>query len=136
MPYSIQDYTSFSRGVSRPTSNIWRCKSEEGHLIHGLKFWTKIYNDLCDITTTQTPFTSRLFVLDNNLLLKKQMKSWIQTSFVIGRQILFRGWKTGGGVPSLWLQKWHELQHLKRCHRNKWLEWTYMKESGVNIYSS
>ena len=102
----------FRLGLSS-TSHCWRCKSEEGTLIHALwschkvqQFWTNVYDNLCEITEMQIPFIPRLFVLSDHSVLTgqdKHVKSFIQTSIMIGRQILVRGWKTEG-VPSM--QEW------------------------------
>lgn len=96
-----------------PTSNCWRCKSEEGDLVHVLwscdkvqQYWINIHDNLCEITEIQMPFIPRLFILgDDSVLVRedKHIKSFVQTSIMIGRQILIRGWKTEG-VPSL--QEW------------------------------
>lgn len=51
------------------TSECWRCRSEEGTLIHVLwscqkvqHFWTNIYDKICEITGMHIPFSPRLFV--------------------------------------------------------------------------
>ncbi len=95
------------------TPNCWRCKSEEGTLVHVLwscdkvqQFWTNIYDKLCEITEMHMPFSPRLFVLGDHSVLAGQDKHitmYVQTSLMIGRQILIRGWKTEG-VPSF--QEW------------------------------
>ena len=92
-----------------PTSKCWRCKSEEGHLVHVLwscdrvqQFWANIYDNLCEILETQIPFSPRLFILGDHSVLtghNKQIKSWIQTSIMIGRQILVRVWRKEGVPP-------------------------------------
>lgn len=92
------------------TSDCWRCKSEEGTLIHVLwlchkvqQFWTNIYDNLCEITEMQIPFSPRLFVLSDHSVLTgqdKHIKSFVHTSIMIGRQILVRGWKIEGGALS------------------------------------
>ena len=52
---------------------------------------------------------------------------------MIVRQILVRGWKAERGPlfkSELW--SWYQLQHLKRCHINNWVDWICMKQSGAN----
>lgn len=105
-------YRLFRLGL-RDTPNCWRCKSEEGYRMHVLwscdkveEFWGRIYDNLCEISETQIPFSPRLFVLGNGSVLiggDKHTRSWVQTSIMIGRQILLRGWKNEG-VPSI--QEW------------------------------
>lgn len=102
----------FKIGIS-DSPNCWRCKSEEGHLIHTLwfcdkvqVFWNRVHVHLCEISEVQFPFNPRLFVLGDDSVLTegdKYIKNWIQTSIMIGRQILLRGWKKEG-VPSV--QEW------------------------------
>lgn len=97
----------------KDTPNCWRCKSEEGHLMHVLwscdkvqEFWNRIYDNIFQICQAQIPFNPRLFVLGDGSVLTggdKHIRSWVQTSIMIGRQILLRGWKTEG-VPSV--QEW------------------------------
>lgn len=52
------------------------------------------------------PFIPRLFILgDDSVLVRedKHIKSFFQTSIIIGRQILIRGWKKEGVLS---LQEW------------------------------
>ena len=65
-----------------------------------------IFMIICVILQIQMLFIPRLFVLGDHSVLTgqdKHIKMYVQTSIMIGRQILIRGWMTEG-VPSL--QEW------------------------------
>lgn len=91
----------------------WRCKAEDGHLVHALwycdkvqQFWKRIHTHISEISETHIDFCPRLFVLGDGTVLTEgntNVKSWILTSIMIGKQILLRGWKAEG-VPSF--QEW------------------------------
>lgn len=95
-------------GLSQ-TPNCWRCKSEQGDLIHVLwscdkvqEFWERICENICQVSGTQIPLSPRVFVLGEGSILPggdKYIKNWVQTSLMIGRQILLRNWKTEGVPP-------------------------------------
>lgn len=58
------------------------------------------------IAETQIPFSPRLFVLGDGTVLMggdKCIRHWVQTTIMIGWQIILKGWKTEGG-PSV--QEW------------------------------
>ncbi len=81
--------------------DCWKCRAEEGSLVHALwtcpkisDFWNSINDHIVAITETEYEFGPGLYVLGNPRSLKhisKPVADWIQTSITIGRQIIMRG---------------------------------------------
>ena len=83
----------------------------------------------------QVPFSLRLLVLGDGSILSgmdKHIRSWVQTSLMIARQILLRGWRNEG-LPSIqeWAcEIWLGWRRLKKYHINGLPDWMSRLENG------
>ena len=97
----------------KDTANCWRCERAEGTLLHAVwscsaiqHYWLQVHKIILDITKSNIAFNPRLYVLGDPKCLDKCTRmdaEWIQTSIMVGKQIIMRGWKTLGGPP---VQEW------------------------------
>lgn len=95
----------------RDNADCWKCCSSEGNLLHLLwecpmikNYWLKIHDCIENITWTSLEFCPRLYVLnDPQMTSNCGAADFIQTSIMVGKQIIMRNWKNPG-EPSF--QEW------------------------------
>lgn len=115
----------------------WRCKAETGDLAHALwscikvqDFWKRVQEHICLILDLQVLLCPKLFILGgwiNNDLINAGTKSWIQTSLLIGRQIILRSWKSED-APSF--QEW--VAELSRVAAYE--KMSYKQRDNLKLY--
>lgn len=128
----------------KESPTCWRCNQEEGSLVHTVwfckriqEFWVKIHRILSAITQISIPYRPGLFVLGEDSALKEQekyIKSWIQTSVMIARQIILKNWKKEGSLSiHEWSMEMARVAAFERMsYKQSGCEPGYTK-NGVNI---
>ena len=89
-----------------------------GHALLSKNIGSKVHKIMLDITKSNFIFSPRLYVLGDPKFLAKCNRpdaEWIQTSIMVGKQIIMRGWKTLGG-PSMreWLTELGKVAAYER----------------------
>lgn len=121
----------------KDTPLCWRCKAETGDLAHALwscikvqDFWKRVQEHICLILDLQVLLCPKLFILGgwiNNDIINAGTKSWIQTSLLIGRQIILRSWKSED-APSF--QEW--VAELSRVAAYE--KMSYKQRDNLKLY--
>lgn len=91
----------------KETPDCWRCVGEGGDLIHALwscpkvhNFWIRVHEYITEVVGIDYEFCPGIYILGSPQPIDhigKPLAHWIQTSIMIGKQMIMRKWKAAEG---------------------------------------